>query len=520
MKRNTVMTWALVTASLPLVACGPSSTDTGDDGDGSGVDLAKIAIDNTDHALVGAHAAGSFIADSQTFADALSSLGGESCETTDCFGDPACVPETICTPNETTIAELQEQRADLRDGIDDFVQTLRDEVFTSANLESKTGTSATYRLGPSFLCSEVVAPATPGEPAPPAPATPMYDPECVADSDRLQLRLRLTLASPGNVDMAVLMTEAKRNPVTLELHRDHIGVRTDLAEIKATLDAAGEDTSALPTLEGSVGFELKENKDLDWSFLGHVYQNVTVVMEDSETLERVHVGVGASSPAMELRLNGNARNIVGSIDYGTISVGGPLNAFRESFHTPEYDPVTGDELPGPTYTGNVDLMIAGYEGSVTFDGTTDHLTLAGLGIGDMASTLKWNDQILAQFDLNATHDRHFDLGYQKTNTGSELTFSPTLDALLRLNFAPLASQITDISPSLLDDTIHVWFDGQDPKIEVTDEQVKVLAGTFNVTSTATPEANLSVPAGMCIVDSGATDPANGAIGAAVMGACQ
>lgn len=92
--------------------------------------------------------------------------------------------------------------------------------------------------------------------------------------------------------------------------------------------------------------------------------------------------------------------------------------------------------------------------------------------------------------------------------------------LLSLNFAPLASQITDLSPSLLDDDIRVWFDGQNPKIEVTDEQVRVVAGRFNVTSTATPGANLSVPAGMCILDSGAVDPMNGAIGTAVMGACQ
>jgi hypothetical protein len=72
----------------------------------------------------------------------------------------------------------------------------------------------------------------------------------------------------------------------------------------------------------------------------------------------------------------------------------------------------------------------------------------------------------------------------------------------------------------MSDTIRVWFDGQDPKIEVTDEQVKVVAGTFNVTSTATPSADLHVPAGMCIVDSGAVEPANETIGSVTMSACQ
>lgn len=518
MKRNLVMSWALVAGSLPLVACGPTTTDGGDEG--GNVDLAKIAIDNTEHALLGAHSAGSFIADSQTFAEALSSLGGETCETTDCSGDLDCVPETVCTPNEVTVAELSEQRAELRDGIDDLIQSLREEIFATTNIESSTGSSVTYRLGPEVLCGEEIEPSAPGEPAPAPSGTPMYDPDCVEQLDRLQVRLRLTLASPGNVDMALLLTEAKRNPVTFQFYRDRVGVSTDLAEVKATLDAAGEDTSNIPTLEGRVGFELRRNAELDWSFVGSVLQNVAVVIADEETAEQVRVSVGASAPAMELRLNGNARSILGAIDYGAITVSGPLNAFRDSFDEVEYDPVTGEEVPRPAYTGNVELMLAGYEGNVTFDGSTDHLTLAGLGMGDVASTLKWNEQILAQFDLNKDAGRHFDLGYQKTNTGSELTFSPTLDAILRLDFAPLQSQIPDLSPSLLDDTIRVWFEGTDPKLEAANDQVKVISGTFHVTSTATPSADLHVPAGMCLVESGATEPANAAIGSLTMGTCQ
>jgi hypothetical protein len=517
MKRNLVMTWALVVGSLPLAACGPTTTDSDDDG-GPGTDLAKLAIDNTEHALLGAHSAGSFIADSQTFADAFSSLGGESCETTDCFGDAACVPETVCTPNEVTIADLQDQRTELRDGIDDFIQYLRDDVFAKAHVESSTASSITYHLGPEVLCEDQTE-IPDGSGAAPS-TTPTYDPECVDQSNRLQVRLKLTLASAGNVNLAVILTEAKRNPVNFELYRDHVGVSTDLQEVKATLDAAGEDTTNIPTLEGRIGFELRRNAELDWSFLANVFQNVVIGIVDDDTGEQVRVGVGASAPSSELRLNGNARNILGAIDYGAISVSGSLNAFRDSFDEAEYDPITGEELPRPTYTGNVEAMIAGYEGSVTFDGATDHLTLTGLGLGNVASTLKWNEQILAQFDLNKDAGRHFDLGYQKTNAGSEFTFSPTFDSLVSLNFAPLANQIPDISPSLMNDTIHVWFDGQNPKIEVTDEQVKVVSGTFNVTSTATPDANLTVSPGMCLVESGATEPTNEAIGTLTTGACQ
>jgi hypothetical protein len=518
MKRNLVMTWALVVGAWPLAACGPT-TET-NDGAGANTDLAKIAIDNTEHALLGAHSAGSFIADSQTFADAFSSLEGETCETTDCLGDPSCVPQTICTTDEVTVAELAEQRTELRDGIEDFIQSLRDEIFAPSNIESSTGSSVTYRLGPEILCEELEPVVPPGEPAPAPSTTPTYDPECIDRSDRMQVRLKLSLASPGNVNMALILTEAKRNPVTFELHRGRVAVSADLQELKATLDAADEDTSQFPTLEGKVGVELRKNAELDWSFLANVFQNVVVAIADEDTGDVVNMAIGASAPSAELRLNGNARTILGAIDYGTVSVSGALNAFRDSFDEVEYDPTTGEELPRPTYTGNVEMMIAGYEGSVTFDGSTDHLELTGLGLGDVASTLKWNNQILAQFDLNKDAGRHFNLGYQKTNAGSEFTFSPSFDTLLTLNFAPLANQIADIPPSMMNDTIHVWFDGQNPKIEVTDEQVKVISGTFNVTSTATPDANFSVSPGMCLVESGVTEPTNEAIGDLTAGACQ
>jgi hypothetical protein len=166
------------------------------------------------------------------------------------------------------------------------------------------------------------------------------------------------------------------------------------------------------------------------------------------------------------------------------------------------------------------MFVAGLEGSITFDGTTDRLDVLDIGLGDASSTLKHDGTVLAQVDLNAQAGRHFDLAVQKQAEGEPIvTFSPTFDLSVMLNFAPLATQISDISSSLLNDTLRIWFDGQNPSVQGQESGLKVVSGTLNLTSTSTPAANLSVPSGMCLVDSNAEAPAHEFLGALAVATC-
>jgi hypothetical protein len=47
----------------------------------------------------------------------------------------------------------------------------------------------------------------------------------------------------------------------------------------------------------------------------------------------------------------------------------------------------------------------------------------------------------------------------------------------------------------------------------------VVSGTLNMTSTSTPAANLSVPAGMCLVESETEAPAHEFLGAFAVSTC-
>lgn len=491
-----------------ITACGPSSESV------AVKELALTAEQNVEQALRGAHRAGGFIADSEALADALSA-GSQSCEPVACPAGSVC-PEPECSA-AVTVADLQGQREDMSSGIDDLVQSLRDDIFTDENLESSDDSSVTYLLGPDLFCSSEDVVAVPPGGVPPESAS--VDPDCADSVERLEPRLRLSSPSAGNVDVQLLLTAGHHNPVTLQLYQDRVGVVVDLAGVKSTLDEVGEAIEGLASMSGRLGFEILKNAELDYSLRFNVLDDLSVVA-DGDDGQSISYSLGASVPTAELRFDGNTRRVVGSYAMGTLMLQGPLQAFRGSFEDTQYDDL-GNPLPGGTYTGMIDLLIGGLDGSVVFDGNTDRLSFEGLGLGDVSSTLKHDGVTLAQLDLNPDAGRHFDVTVENVpDTGTQVTLSPTFDLNAMLNFAPLADQVSDIPSYMLSDTLRIWFDGDDPSFQSEQDQLRVLSGALHLSSAAVPEANLDVPAGSCLFDSGAEAPAHELLGTLAAGACR
>ncbi|MFZ5893095.1 MAG: hypothetical protein ACOY0T_18700 [Myxococcota bacterium] len=481
----------------------------------SAASLALTAEQNVENALRGAHAASSFIADSATLAKLLSA-GSQTCEpSAGCAAGSTCVDtEPTCT-DSITVADLAEARADAEEAINDLVKTLKEEIFIPANLESEDGQSAVYRLTPEYLCKdESVEVSTPGTPSTP----PMLDAECVERATELQPRLRLTSPSDGDVDVALLLTAQKKNPATLQLRSNGVGVQIDLAELKGTLDAAHQDTGNLASMSGKLQFELKKNAELDYSFRFNVLSTLSVNTIDA-LMQQVAVTLAGNTPSFELRLDGNAHKLTGTYHFGAFGLKGPLNALYTPDTEASDDPLA-EPPPAKTYTGIIDLLVAGYDGSLTFDGNRDRIELRALGLGDKSSTLKHDGNLLAQLDINPNDGRHFDLAVERNSEDqTTLTFSPTFDFNLLLNFASLKSQIADIPDYALNDTLRIFFNGSNPSVRTEADQVRVLSGTLNLTSKSTPGANLSVPTGSCLLESDATDPAHEVLGKFVSGTC-
>jgi hypothetical protein len=336
----------------------------------------------------------------------------------------------------------------------------------------------------------------------------------VEQAQNLQIRLRLTAPSDGDVDVELLLSASRRNPATLELHDDHIGLVVDLGEVKATLDALGEDTGELEAMSGTLALEILRYAALDYGlrFSVRTPLHVGLLHDDGQP---INVRLAASVPTTELRLDGNARQVTGTYNLGSLGVIAPLDAFRDDDEDPSVpapapapspgapSPAPAPEPPALPWTGTIDAFLAGIDGSVTLDGSSDELDFVNLGFGNASSTVKHDGTLIAQLDLNPEAGRHFDLNVAQPGDGDPtLTFSPTFDLRVLLNFASLASQLKDLPGYALNDTLRVFFDGSDPAIRPlsASDQLQVVSGTLNLTSTSQPASNLVVPAGNCLVE--------------------
>jgi hypothetical protein len=478
----------------------------------SSSNAALTARENAERALRGLVDSGGFLAESAAVADGLTAMAGDSASCMGTYVAPTCAADDLAcdaTPvyreecvteqNEVTVSDLAEARQDIDSAVDDVVQQLREKVFTEANLESETSNDVTYLLGADIFCEQGAPPALVAVGTDPATVEPastetVIDEECAADIAKLEPRLRLTSPREGDIDVEVVLSTDQRNPITLELYRNSVGVVFDLGEFHATMTALGQPLEGVSTLDGVVGAEIVKNGERDFSLRLNVFEALHVVAGDPG--EEVAVKLAASTPAAELRFDGNARTVTGTYDIGTLQVSVPLSAF---FSEDAYDDL-GNPIEPKTYTGLVDILLGGLNGGLTFDGNTDILKFAGLGLGDTSTTVHHGDNLLLQLDVNPDQDRRFDLQVQSNGElAPTVTFSPTLDVRLLLGFQHLLSQVPDIESFLLNDRLRLWFDGEDASIRPEENQIRVTSGALHISSETTPEAVVDVEAGMCLI---------------------
>jgi hypothetical protein len=221
--------------------------------------------------------------------------------------------------------------------------------------------------------------------------------------------------------------------------------------------------------------------------------------------------LAASSPAWNVRVNGNTNTLSAGLDLGTLRVLGPLRLFADMFESDDSIDgagVTGGAfdaapLPEPEpapreYTGVIDLLLAGLSGTVSYRADTDVFSFSDLGFGDHTSTLKHDGNTLLGLDLNALSGRRVNLEVSPTEDGAEIRISPTFDLQLALAFEHIADQFDGIADYLLNDALHFWFEGDSPAIEVGDDQLRVTSGTLHLDSQADPSLDIRVDAGMCL----------------------
>jgi hypothetical protein len=523
-------------ALLPMVGC------SGDSANGANVEIsaqgaALTATDNVDRTLNGLLDAGGFLADSTSIAEALNGLsqGETQCDlvAVPCMSNTTCpAPEEVCENTDAVTEEdLTEARQEIRDGVAELVDVLRNQVLVPENLVEDTDTSATYQLTPDVLC-----PHQEYEQESFDQATGSYtyttiddgpDPQCVSDVERVQPRLRLTSPGAGDVDIAFLVTEDRIAPMVLELHQNSLGFRIDLAQALAAIEALGdEDLDAIKALDGVMQVQLVKNAALDYSLQYNVLEDLSLSVTDDDGRE-LHYSMGASVPTLEARFDGNARTLSLAYDYAAFQLFAPLSMLSDMFDNDDEATfsATGEivEQEPKQYTGDVDLLVAGLSGKLTYTANSDTLAFTNLGLGNQTSTLKHNGNTLLAVDVNADHGRQFDVtAAANDDDGATIEISPTLDLSMMFDFSHVADQLDDLPKFMLGDTVRVWFEGQTPTLSVESGQVRMVSGSLHMSSSAMPEANVDVAEGMCMVsteeqptasDSFAAEPTTGEPGA-------
>jgi hypothetical protein len=357
---------------------------------------------------------------------------------------------------------------------DKLVNYLRDHVLAPGNLESEDAHSATYLMRPSVVCD--------------ANAT-----GCADYVTKHPIRLVLTTPSAGDVDVAFLYSDARYNPITLQLHRQSLGIAVDLGASAETIRGLSDSADLPDTLEGVVLFEIVKNGDHDYSLRWSVTKDVAVgVTRDGK---RYEFGLAASIPTWEARADGNARTLTLTENFGAMRGKVPLSKFADAAFDLGLEPTSNDPI---------DLLLAGLTGSATLTGSDEVVHVKGIGLGGATSYVKEGSNVLFSLDLNPTTERRFDLDASVgTDDRTLLEVSPGFDLTLGYAFAHIADRVPNLPKFALDDTIRVVLDGAArPAVKGVraGSGLEVVAGNLALTSRTSPQINVSVAAGQCLLD--------------------
>ncbi len=468
-------------ASLSVGACNPDDKEPVDP------KTAALTVEtNLKNISDNLSASTDFLSESDAIAEVLAQLqdcsesgAGTSPDCDDSI-DPSCFEaapvEPACGP-ETVKADLKELTQEVDEFFTKLVDRLREEVFIEANIESRSDTEIVYRLPTSVLC-EIVD-----------------EPDCAMDAAKAEPRVKVTSPAKNDLDLAILMTSKRHQPLVFRLYRDRLGVTVDAEALFKTMQVVDpEEAKEVEKMSGVVSLSLVKNAARDFSFINSVEKDIDVVtrQEDGKLVE---MHFAASAKSYELRLDGMAKTITAAVNMGPIRMKMPLENISSMVDAePNMAKMTANDI--------VQFVLGGINGSITFDGNRDELAFKGLGLGDRSSAFTVNGEEILGLDVNKASGRRFDMTVATSPSQKPLlTFAPGIDIELRLKFQSIADKFLDIPETVLNDTLSFKLTGNRPSLRETVNGTEVVSGTLTMTSARKPSSNVTVGAGMCLVSS-------------------
>jgi len=482
----------LAACSLVLVACGEDETRRSIDQEEADSSLRE----NTEAHLLGAANASVFLKDSSVACDSVTAVAevDDTGTSTDPTTEPAAAID--CSTD-----------LDMRPPAQDLVDFLMGEIFVETAIEASTDTSITYRVQPSAVCGSSTTSST----DPNAEPETALDPDCVDMLDTMPVRLVVTSATKGDIDVAVRLGDSKKSVATIEVYRNHLAIVTDLGQ---ALDAYVElvrteepDFSFPGEIDGKIRLELAKNAPQDYSLTWSIIEPLSISMQDAGDMgEPFELTLATSDPALSVRIDGAAQQLAVSSDLGALDASMPaawLGGTTVSCGGTNPDDVTCTETTSGPEQGTIAVHLDGASGAALLSAASDVIELTGLSLGDETSTVTYDGAPLLSLDLNAAYDRVLDATLSADDGGMRIDVSPAFSLSVAMAFENIADQLDDVDPWMLAETLELTLDGAEtPAVRFTEsadgqDLLEVVAGTLSLVSS---EGTIEVGAGECLVD--------------------
>ncbi len=403
-------------------------------------------------------------------------------------------------------------RADAIDGVTDVVDFLGQMVFVTGNLVGETEGAVDYAASPDVVCAPDGRFGT---------GSVEDEQDCRDFLAEHALRLHVTRTACEDGDSLrlelIVGGDPESTPIVFEVSPTRLAATIDLAEGADTLRALGaldEEVLLEPAPSGQIRWEVALEGESGAFVRDTLPADVVLGYRMLNDPERFAMTLAGGSVMLDLHADASTRKVTGSIDHGLMGVTMLLSDFAVAF---------GAELaPDADPTEIVEWSLAGMSASFSYDRATDALSITDLGLGEGRSTVRWRGQDIVTIDVNADSGRVFALDVTRNPAGDVLLgIEPGLEVVVGYAMAPVAELLVELPPFALDDTLTVRMEGESPSVRilagsiddvpsfngvVTLELLAVTSGQLSLSSRASPNEDVVVPAGQCLLEA---DPVTG-----------
>jgi hypothetical protein len=394
--------------------------------------------------------------------------------------------------------------ADSEEGIADLVEQLGTTVLATENFESAEGSTVTFKMQPDVVC-----PATDEELANDPEGAAEDEASCRDSLAQHDVRVRITRIDCGpsdSVELTVQVSTEPLEPLRVQLNPHSASVALDVKDATVALERLGsfdEGVTFDSDLGGVIGAKIALSANDAATFDLEALEDVAFGGTDAEG-ERIRIWATAAQ-LLHLRAEPGLQEITGTVAAKAAGFDLKLSQFIRSFLDRE-----------PTALV-VNFSAPGLDGSFSYAGGTDTLTVTGLGLAGGPIKASWGEILLLTIDWNVAAERALDFILTPSGENASITLGEAgLDLELEYSMSLLADRVADHPAFTNDDTLHVKFGPnapvallyESPEVDVDDllitgaqegSLLRVESGSLELTSRAVPAENVTVEAGQCLL---------------------